>query len=252
MQVELKISLARKQVADAMDALGLGDSGDPGEPGAVGFFEDATVGADLPLFHAGVVLRVRGKTGKNVKSTVKFRPGRMSQFGERWLGQEVGVKFEQDWGLKRAVLASSLDGETRRQMPSANDVRAGGGGDTATRVQPAAFFNQEQKRFLAQCAPLAVNLSQLTLVGPIPLTKWEDVAVGDGLAVVAERWTVNSDLDFLELSLKVDLQVAGATRERFQEAVKAKGLEVEAGDATKTELVLRFLAGQLRSGSWKA
>jgi hypothetical protein len=53
--VEIKVSLGKRQVVRAVEALELG--GNP-PPRAVGFIEDTTVGVKLPLFHQGVVLRV--------------------------------------------------------------------------------------------------------------------------------------------------------------------------------------------------
>jgi hypothetical protein len=77
--VEIKVSLGRRQVARALDALGLGGNG---ERRSIGFLEDSTVGIVLPLFHQGIVLRVRQVDGEHDDSTVKLRPCRRSQLTE--------------------------------------------------------------------------------------------------------------------------------------------------------------------------
>ena len=83
--VEIKVSLSDRQVARAVKVLKLGGNG---KPRTIGFIEDTTVGAQLPLFQQGVVLRVRQTQDDDDDSTVKLRPCRRSQLAESWLGAE--------------------------------------------------------------------------------------------------------------------------------------------------------------------
>ncbi len=82
--VEIEVSIAGTEVPSALDALGIGDDG---QRRGIGFIEDSTVGVELPLFHHGVVLRVREIDDDEDDSTVKLRPCRRSQVTEQWLDE---------------------------------------------------------------------------------------------------------------------------------------------------------------------
>jgi hypothetical protein len=70
--------------------------------------------------------------------------------------------------------------------------------------------------------------------------KWDTVEWA-GFDVEAERWVV-ADLDFLELSLRVQPEDAAATQEDFATALRAAGLDGDPTQETKTRLVLQRLA----------
>jgi hypothetical protein len=136
--VEIKISFDQ-QVTRALDELGLDGHG---EPRRIGFLEDTTVGVALPLFHQGIVLRVRQNDDDADDTTVKLRPCRQSQLAGNWLGAEEGdgwkLTVEQDWAGSRRALEGSEP--THR------------------------LFSQGQARFLADCAGTPINLDALTLL----------------------------------------------------------------------------------------
>ena len=52
-RAELKVSLSSGEVPSALELLGLSS---PGKSGSVAFLEDLTIGANLPLFAAGLIL----------------------------------------------------------------------------------------------------------------------------------------------------------------------------------------------------
>jgi len=229
---ELKVSLAGKQVAAALAALSL-DSAD--DEGLVGFFEDRTVGTNLPLFHAGVILRVRGKVDKRAESTVKFRPARASQLPGKWLDPTSDVRLEQDWGLSSPLLAAALDHKGDAKLSASPGA-----------VSVADFFGDAQLDFLADGSPLRINVAELTLLGPVATKKWESVVVSTEhqVEVEVERWTID-ELDFLELSTKVkDAAQAPAAQQRLLQAIADIGLTVDTAGASKTETVLNYLAGK--------
>ena len=233
--VEIKVSLGKRQVTRAVEALELG--GNP-PPRAVGFIEDTTVGVKLPLFHQGVVLRVRQIEDEDDDATVKLRPCRRSQLAESWLGAEKGdgwkFRVEQDWaGDRRALAASCVADLPSRQIAA---VREG-------KEPMGRLFNTAQLRFLSDCAGMPINLDGLTLLPPVAATRWEDVRVGDVEDVVVERWTVD-ELDFLELSIRKDtVEEAQEAQAKLERAIRALGLERDDEQKSKTEVVLAHLAG---------
>jgi hypothetical protein len=236
--VEIKLSLGKQQVARAVKKLEL--VGNP-PPRAVGFIEDTTVGAELPLFHQGVVLRVRDIPDEDDDATVKLRPCRQSQLAESWLGAEKGdgwkFRIEQDWAGSRRSLAASCVAD----LPSGRIAAVREGEEPVGRL-----FNTAQLRFLSDCAGMPINLDALTLLPPVEATRWEEVQVEDVKDVVVERWTVGK-LDFLELSIKQDtVEEARKAQAALEKAIRGLGLKRDDEQKSKTEQVLAYLARRKR------
>jgi hypothetical protein len=231
--VEIKVSLGRRQVARALDALGLGGNG---ERRSIGFLEDTTVGLVLPLFHQGIVLRVRHVEGGRDDSTVKLRPCRRSQLTESWLGEEEGdgwkLRVEEDWAGTRRVLAASCVAD----FPGGRIASVRAGAEPVRRL-----FNEGQERFLSDCAGMPINLDALTLLPPITAIRWDKVRVQQLDDVVAERWTID-DLDFLELSIRRDtVEEAVPAQEALEQGIQDLNLERDDEHKSKTEQVLAHL-----------
>jgi hypothetical protein len=230
---EIKVTLAGG-VDAALAALGL-DPGD-GQQRRIGFLEDRQGGpATLPLLDAGVVLRVRENAGGDDDSTVKFRPCVPSQAGEPDPSDE-NVTVEEDWAGTRRVLAASC----RADRPAGRVAAAWDGDEPLRRL-----FSGDQERYLAAgTLGAGIDLDELTLLPPIAATRWKGVTVGRVDAVVAERWQVG-DLDFLELSIRVEATAAVRDAERAKDALEAgvrdAGLRVPTEQETKTRTVLEFL-----------
>jgi len=233
--VEIKVSLGRPQVARALDALGLGENG---ERRNIAFLEDNTVGMALPLFHQGIVLRVRQIDGERGDSTVKLRPCRRSQLTESWLSKNEGdgwkLRVEEDWAGSRRVLAASCVAD----LPAGRIGSVRAGNESMRRL-----FNEGQERFLSDCAGMQINLNALTLLPPITALRWDKVRVQRLQDVVAERWTVD-DLDFLELSIRRDtVEEALPAQEALERGIQELNLERDDQNKSKTELVLAHLVG---------
>jgi hypothetical protein len=151
--VEIKVSFAQR-VTRALDELGLDGHG---EPRRIGFLDDTTIGVALPLFHQGIVLRVRQIDDDDDDATVKLRPCRRSQLAGNWLGAEEGdgwkLTVEQDWAGRRRALAASCNSKLPKQRIAA--VLEG--------AEPVhRLFSQGQARFLSDCAGTPINLDALT------------------------------------------------------------------------------------------
>jgi hypothetical protein len=236
--VEIKVSLAESEVQKAVRALHLGEDG---KRRSIGFIEDKTVGASLPLFRQGIVLRVREMEDEGDDeddSTVKLRPCRWSQLTSDWLDKEAGdgwkLRVEQDWAGSRRVLAASC----------VSDLPEGRIASVRNEEKPPArrLFSEGQEQFLSDCAGMRINLDALTLLPPIAATRWEDVEIDDVKDIVVERWKVGN-LDFLELSLKKDaVEEAKEAQAELELAMTRLGLERDDEQKSKTEQVLAYLA----------
>jgi hypothetical protein len=241
--VEAKVSLDDDQAAEAVRTLNLADR----PPWSIFFVEDVTARlcASTPLLDHHLIIRARRKTKGRDDVTVKFRPGRRSQLTTSWLSTTESTKgdlvtefkVEEDWAGERRALSLSLTSERPDGLVSAV---ASGDRDLDD------LLTADQKRLIAECAGVPVNLATLTMLPPVSAMRWPTFAVagpdGNPLDVRAERWTVK-DLDFLELSIAVGVDVAEAAQAALVAFVEAKGLQPMAGEA-KTSLVLRSLVDQ--------
>jgi hypothetical protein len=229
--VEIKVSFGSDQTGSAMQALSLPSS----QPRWQIFFcEDVNPGVlpGTPLLDGGVVLRARLRSGDDADATVKLRPCRGSQLIDRWLTETDKLKVEADWAGQRKVLAASHTDNRPKQVIS--DVARG-------RRSVTDLFTKQQLQFLSDCAGIQVNLDTLTALPPVTAMRWKTVATAPpDLSLRAERWTVG-DLDFLELSIAVQIEQAPAKQAALTDFVGSLGLTVNPEQETKTRQVLDHL-----------
>jgi hypothetical protein len=241
--VEVKVSLDSDQTAEAVRVLDLADV----TPWKISFVEDITTGlcSATPLLDQHVIVRARQKTKGKDDVTVKFRPGRRSQLTDSWLATtkaadgdlDSELKVEEDWAGERRVLSISLTAERPNGL-----VAAAAAGERDIRT----LLTNDQRRLMDECAGTFVNLAALTMLPAVSAMRWPTFAApgpggGPALDVRAERWTVH-DLDFLELSIAVEVQAAQAAQEALIAFVEHNGLQPSAGEAKTTQVLQRLIA----------
>ena len=202
--VEVKVNVDPDQTRAAQEVLDLPDV----PPWQIFFIEDVTTGlvASTPLLDQHLIIRARQKANGADDVTVKFRPARRSQLGDRWLGMKktkdgdlgAELKVEEDWAAGRRSLSISLTAERPDGIVGAAADERG----------VAALLTQDQRQLIEQCAAARVNLDVLSPLPAVSAMRWPPFAVpvrgGADLKVRAERWTFQA-LDFLELSVAVDV-----------------------------------------------
>ena len=95
----------------------------------------------------------------------------------------------------------------------------------------------------ALAAEWLLGLEGLELLGPIQAWKWKKGAGKLGAEVVAERWEIDNGPRFLELSMRVKAdQDAIDAQRQLEQTVRDHGLDIAAGQQTKTTTVLKHLA----------
>ena len=240
--VEVKVSLDSDHTAEAVRALDLADV----TPWKIFFVEDITTGlcSATPLLDQHLIVRARQKTKGKDDVTVKFRPGRRSQLTDSWLATtkdtdgdlDAEFKVEEDWAGERRMLSISLTAERPKGLVAA--VAAG-----ERRI--GALLSHDQRRLIDECAGTLVNLAALTMLPAVSAMRWPTFAVagpgGSAMDVRAERWTVQ-DLDFLELSIAVEVQAAQAAQAALIAFVQGKGLQPSAGEAKTSQVLQRLVA----------
>ena len=193
-------------------------------------------GGTLPLLEGGVVLRVRRAPDGKSDSTVKLRPCRRSQLTDEWLENR----------RRRTVTPSSRPtGSASKGPRGVNDRQARSRRSSMTFARTSAtvgaLFSTEQQAFLDACADIRVNVNGLVLLGPIAASRWDHVDL-DGIEIMAERWRIGAELDFLELSIRTSPPDArrDAAGDRCRGA--RLGIVLDDRQVTKTRLVLEHLA----------
>jgi len=227
-------------VAAAVEAFGLPADAATSQ---VFFCEDVTTGTSpaTPLLDAGVILRVRSR-GDDSDSTVKLRPGRQGQLTPD-VSADAKLKVEAGWAGDRKVLAISRSADV-----GAADIAAVAAGQEPV----GTLFTEAQRRLLEQCADIRVRVDAMTLLPPLIATRWKAVRVTVDqveLSVRFERWTVDPELDFLELSIAVEdldpvpagLREASARQRALRQFVQSHGLDADATASTKTSAVVKAL-----------
>lgn len=227
-EIKVTVSGAIKQAVKALDL-------DKGTNREIWFLDDLTPGVrpTLPLFAAGVVLRLR-TGGNKADSTVKLRPCRRTQLVSRWARpfetDDFEFRIEADWAGKRRSLAASAVAEIDPDLIKSV---------TTSGNDPGIVITPWQKELLSSCTSMVIVETGLTPLGPISARKWKDIKIGD-FDVNAERWSVGN-LDFLELSIRVEADPEGQ-QTRFEAAIKTRGLTFQTDQETKTSQVLTELA----------
>jgi hypothetical protein len=198
----------------------------------------------LPLLASHVVVRLRSGGGVD-DLTVKLQPCVEQQLVGRWMTpfetKWFVYRIEGEWSGQRHALSACAVSE--RMEGSLLEV-------VGTYSDPAEAITSKQRQFLNQCAPPGVRVDRLVALGPIESTKWTDVPVR-GFKVNVERWTA-ADLDFVELSLRVDPEDGeppaefesrvAAQRTRLEASARDLGLPIDTHTDTKTRRVLTSLA----------
>ncbi len=237
--VEVKVNVDADQTQTAVQLLDLPDV----SPWRIFFIEDVTPGltSSTPLLDQHLIIRARQKADGPDDVTVKFRPARRSQLGPRWLGMtktkngDLGaeLKVEEDWAAGRRSLGISLTAERPDGLVAA----------TADEGRVAALLTQDQRQLIDQCAGARVNLDVLSPLPAVSAMRWPAFTVpgpgGKTLKVRAERWTIPS-LDFLELSIAVDIDTAHTSQRALEDFVADQGLQTATGEA-KTSQVMQLL-----------
>lgn len=239
--VEVKVNVDPGQTQTAVQVLGLPDVA----PWSIHFVEDVVPGltSSTPLLDQHLIIRARRKPDDPDDVTVKFRPGRRSQLGSRWLAMKKvkdgdldgELKIEEDWASQRRSLGISLTAERPDGLVAAAAEEGG----------VAALLTQHQRQLIEQCAGTRVNLDVLSLLPAVSAMRYPAFPVpgpgGTTLKVRAERWTIPS-MDFLELSIAVDVDEAAACQQALEEFVAAKGLTAAVGEAKTTQVMQLLVA----------
>jgi len=236
--VELKVTLGADQVDAGLAGFAL-DTGSA-ERRSIWFCDriDAYGGPEmLPLLDRGIILRVRKIPDSPDDSTMKLRGAeggvdpRLWRRRTRAFGDDA--RIEGDWVTDRHLVSASLD--SRVEGDRIDEVAAAG-----RPYQVQRLFSGDQRALASECL---LGFDGLELLGPVRAWKWKKGAGKLDDEVVAELWEIDNGPRFLELSMRVNVnQDPAGTQRQLEQAVRDHGLDIAAGQQTKTSTVLKHLA----------
>jgi len=231
--VELKLTVPESSQRSAVRALGM----DPldAQIRQVFFFDTP----DLALDQAGVVARARRVQGRGADTVIKLRPVVPSELpAELRVSPNFGVEVDAMPG--GFVCSGSLKAADR--LPDRGVVPAGG-------ERPLRkIFTKEQRALFDEHAPEGVALSDLVVLGPIPVMKLK-MMKHMGRKLVAELWFYPDGSRILELSTKCApaeaLQVAAEGKAYLSEL----GIDLSGRQQTKTRTALNFFSKEAKAAA---
>jgi hypothetical protein len=237
-QVELKVTIGGMQVNDGFREFDLDP--DDAEPREIFFCERVHAHSDpivLPLFERGIILRVRQITGDPDDSTLKLRGPEGGVDPELWRRRTTAfgdsARIEGDWAADRQLVSASLTGEVE-----------GGRIDQVVADRPHQVRRLLSDAQAQLAGDLLLGLDDLEVLDPIHARKWKRGTGRLGDEVVAELWELDDGLRFLELSMRVGVDNdPGRAKRQLEDAVRDRGLDIDANKQTKTSTVLERLVG---------
>ena len=237
--IKIKATIAAEEVRAALAVYHM--SGATARSHEIYFCELPSPLGLLPLLDAGIILRVRRPPESSGDVTVKLRPCRPGQLSGQWStfrhSPHHRLRIKGEWAHDRRVQAASLvcrvPGDHLHQALQSRPHNLG------------QLFSTRQRRYLAQCTTIDVNLDQLYLLGPVKAQRWR--LREPRYDITAERWTVLTTSgppgpDLLELSVMAEPEDAALVLPAFLASIRRRGLDPYAYQQTKTRHVLQRLA----------
>lgn len=236
--VRVLVTLAGDDLDQARTAFGLTEPS--ARPARLYFCEQLGGGGQLPLYDAGLLLRLRA--GGDRESVVTLRPARPERLPVQWAGPPpaTGVRIVGEWTPYERVVTVAVHAVAPRAA-----VRLA----VLTSLVAAPAFSAQQRRFLEECAPVRPRFRQLRALGPVELSSW--IREVQDLRLAADLWTLPpTALHLLELSVVAQPSDAALVQPVLSALVRSHGLDPEAFSGTSSRVILsRLTAWSPRGGS---
>lgn len=232
--VELKLTVDESNQRSAVRSFGM----DPLEAQIrqVFFFDTP----DLALDKAGLVVRARRVQGRGDDTVVKLRPVVPAELPGK-------IRSSPSFGVEVDAMPGGFvcSGSMKGALGPGDAVKQAVAGERPLRK----LFSKEQRALFAEHAPSGITLSDLAVLGPIPVLKLKMSPKHFDRKVVAELWLYPSGARILELSTKCApseaLRVAMGARALLAE----RGVDTHGRQQTKTRTALNFFSRELKAAN---
>ena len=231
--VEVKVVVPMSHHRATIESIGL----DPieAEPRQVFFFDTPK----LDLYEHGLIVRARRIQGGAGDSVVKLRPVNPRNVREE-LRRSDNFKIEVDAIPGGFTCSGSYTGRCSAQQVL----------DTVTGEAPAsALLSKGQRRFFREHAPGAIGkkktaMDALLPLGPLFVLKGKLRPKKLGRALTVELWLFPDGSQNLEISTKSTPDDAFTAASELRTWLDERGVEIAAGQETKTAAAMKFFAAQ--------
>jgi hypothetical protein len=228
--VELKVTVPESDHRSAVQALGI----DPveAEVRQVFFFDTP----ELDVYRHGVVVRARRARGRG-DTVVKLRPVVPGDL-------PVALRRSRDFGVEvdampgSYICSGSLKGDADVQA-----VREVAAGERPLRK----LFSKPQRALFREHAPAGLELSGLSVLGPILALRLKFTPPELARRMTAELWLYPDDSRVLELSTKCPPAEAFQAAAETRAHLTRRGVDLEGEQQAKTRRALEFFSARIRA-----
>jgi hypothetical protein len=195
---------------------------------------------DLALDKAGVVARARRVQGRGDDTVVKLRPVVPHELPE-------GLRSSPGFGVEVDAMPGGFvcSGSLKADIGTGGAVKAAAAGERPLKK----LFTKEQRALFAEHAPPGVALSDLAVLGPIPVMKLKMSPKTLGRKVVAELWFYPDGTRILELSTKCAPADALGVALQSKAFLAERGIDLSGKQQTKTRTALNFFSRELKAAA---
>jgi hypothetical protein len=232
--VELKLTVPEANHRSAIRSLGM----DPldAQIRQVFFFDTP----DLALDKAGVVARARRVQGRGDDTVIKLRPVVPHELPD-------GLRASPGFGVEVDTMPGGFvcSGSLKADLGTGGAVKATVAGERPLKK----LFTKEQRALFAEHTPQGVGLSDLAVLGPIPVLKLKMSPKAMGRKVVAELWLYPDGTRILELSTKCAPAEALTVAMQGKAFLAERGIDLSGKQQTKTRTALNFFSRELKAAA---
>jgi hypothetical protein len=232
--VELKLTVPESNQRSAVRSLDM----DPLEAQIrqVFFFDTP----DLALDKAGLVVRARRVQGRGDDTVVKLRPVVPGELPPK-------LRASPSFGVEVDAMPGGFvcSGSLTSSLGDKGAVKDAVGGGRPLRK----LFSKEQRALFAEHAPEGIALSDLAVLGPIPVFKLKMSPKPIGRKLVAELWLYPDGSRILELSTKCAPDEALRVAFEAKAFLADRGIDLSGKQQTKTRTALNFFSKEIKAAA---
>ena len=230
--VEIKLAIPMEAHRATFKSLSL----DPieAEPRQVFFFDTPT----MALGRAGLLVRARRSQGGAGDTVVKLRPVEPTMI-DKELRSSEDFKVEVDVMPGGFVCSASA-----KSRCSADDVLEAAEGGAGLK----SLLSKEQRAFYRKHAPAKIALDALVPFGPTFVLKAKVQPEHFERGLTVELWLFPDGSRTVELSTKAEPADALQVVTELRSFLKLVGIEIVAGQQTKTQSAMAFFRAEMRRG----
>lgn len=228
--IEIKATIPQKQIRQFLRRFGL--TIDTEQKRYIYFFDTP----ELELNKVGIIVRARRTVGEEHDCTVKLRPVEPAQVAAKW-HDYPGFKIETDASEQSMIRSASFTMPVKKGL--IKRVVAG-------EASIADLFDDAQHRFLYKMARKKLDLSKVTVLGPLQANRWGIEDGGCPWPMTIELWKRRDGARLMECSIKAPVKQAAFAIGGYMAFLAEVGAERDNEQQAKTCWAIEYYSSRLR------